>query len=535
MSVHLAFDSLCLRDSRLFGWGWLLDEQLVARRIELVLRAGDNQALVVRCHQAGSRDDLADAYPEIAHARGGGFLLHARLPFDLNECEAWVKVGFSDGSEQTLPLPDFPRRYLTRSVAVHLHNRWRLARHLCAAGRWNVLLRRVASALVRGCARLRSRFRSALAWRAAGKPVLIIDHDMGGGANHFRNELVASLRARGQRVLLLVPHLASLSYALVEPTDGGERRRRFGDLATCLKALPECAEIIVNSLVSFDAPGLVLDWLLSTPADTHLTYYLHDYHAACPVWTLVDERGYYCGIPARERCQQCLAANDAPFLALMPALDISDWRLCWGRFLARAERVIAFSRTSADVLRKAFPELPAAAIVVKPHDTSYIKPEPVAFDLGLPLVIGVVGHINNYKGAKIVAEMARIVERESLPARIVVIGSIDNTTASAALRVTGAYRSEQLATILRSEHVGICLLPSIWHETFSYVTAEIMAHGMPLAVFDLGAPAERVRAYARGCIIPEISARAALNCIFTFRDALLAELGDGVSPPPGSP
>jgi glycosyltransferase involved in cell wall biosynthesis len=41
--------------------------------------------------------------------------------------------------------------------------------------------------------------------------------------------------------------------------------------------------------------------------------------------------------------------------------------------------------------------------------------------------------------------------------------------------------------------VGLCLLPSIWPETFSYVTQELMSLGVPLVCFDLGAPAECVR------------------------------------------
>lgn len=524
--MRLAFDSLSMRDSRLFGWGWLLHETLVAERIDLILRGPDGVEQVIRCHQSGSRDDLADAFPAIAHARTGGFLLQGRVHIDLDACEAWVRSILSDGSEQTLPLPGFPRRYLTQETGVQARNHWRLLRDLLLGRRWRVLLRRLAAALVRRGGGLVAYLGALMSRQAAGVPVLIIDHDMGGGANHFRCEQVRALRAQGHPVLLLVPHLASLSYVLIEPAAMGERRRRFPDIETALAALPGCARIIVNSLVSFDDPGLILRWLLSCPGGTHITFYLHDFHPVCPVWTLVDERGRYCGIPGPDRCRACLAANPAPFLGFIPAPDVGQWRKLWGDFLRRADRVVAFSRASVDVLRRAFPDLSSGDVEIKPHDTSYIKPDPVAFDLSLPLTIGVVGHINLYKGAQIVAQMARIIETESLPARIVVIGSIDNVPASAALRVCGAYRSEQLPELLRRERVGICLLPSICHETFSYVTAELMAHRMPLVVFDLGAPAERVRDYPLGRIIQRVDAHCALQAIFELRDDLLRKSRD---------
>jgi 1,4-dihydroxy-2-naphthoate octaprenyltransferase len=45
------------------------------------------------------------------------------------------------------------------------------------------------------------------------------------------------------------------------------------------------------------------------------------------------------------------------------------------------------------------------------------------------------------------------------------------------------------------------LVPSICPETYSYTTDEIMQMGYPLIVFDLGAPAERVKNYELGKII----------------------------------
>ena len=63
-------------------------------------------------------------------------------------------------------------------------------------------------------------------------------------------------------------------------------------------------------------------------------------------------------------------------------------------------------------------------------------------------------------------------------------------------------------------------LPSIWPETFSYVTSEMIAMEVPLCCFDLGAPVERVAEYRLGRVIAEIDAEAALRAMRGFFDEL---------------
>ena len=43
------------------------------------------------------------------------------------------------------------------------------------------------------------------------------------------------------------------------------------------------------------------------------------------------------------------------------------------------------------------------------------------------------------------------------------------------------------------EDIDLFFIPSIWPETFSYTTSEIMSMHMPVAVFPIGAPVERVK------------------------------------------
>jgi glycosyltransferase involved in cell wall biosynthesis len=52
---------------------------------------------------------------------------------------------------------------------------------------------------------------------------------------------------------------------------------------------------------------------------------------------------------------------------------------------------------------------------------------------------------------------------------------------------------------------------SVWPETFSYVVGEMMALGLPIVAFDMGAPAERLRAYPLARLAADTNGAAALD------------------------
>ena len=61
-------------------------------------------------------------------------------------------------------------------------------------------------------------------------------------------------------------------------------------------------------------------------------------------------------------------------------------------------------------------------------------------------------------------------------------------------------------SMIQKRKIDIFLIPSVWPETFSYTTGEVMSMGYPVIVFDMGAPAERVREYEKGYVVNKVSA-----------------------------
>ncbi|MDA8161394.1 MAG: glycosyltransferase, partial [Desulfobacteraceae bacterium] len=117
------------------------------------------------------------------------------------------------------------------------------------------------------------------------------------------------------------------------------------------------------------------------------------------------------------------------------------------------------------------------------------------------LRIGVLGIINQAKGAELIKKLVKYIDETGQNAKVILIGLINIPINSPHFEQTGRYDKTELEKIVLEKEIDIFFIPSIWPETFSYTAEEIMRMGYPLAVFNLGAPAERVKKYNRGMVL----------------------------------
>ncbi|NPA29522.1 MAG: glycosyltransferase [Epsilonproteobacteria bacterium] len=345
---------------------------------------------------------------------------------------------------------------------------------------------------------------------------VVFDHDLGGGANHYAQK---QMEKPGANTLLIRYDFYRGRYLLWWRF--GDESLRFAvsdfDQLTPLLARLTVGEVSVNNLVSYPDPLSLLKKLqsLAQTKGAKLRYLLHDYHAVCPSYTLLDHGGGYCGVPQdRQTCKKCLEANSLEWRNFLPKgyePDIDEWRESWGAFLKACDEIVTFSHTSAAILTRAYPELPADNIAVIPHKVEDMPKITPPVSTGRPVTVGVLGAINQAKGAGVVRAMCEIIEKEKMPVRVVVIGQITEPLPKSVATITGRYKREDLPRLVEENGIDLFFIPSIWPETFSYTAEEVMQMGLPLMVFDLGAPAERVRHYDRGIVIAQTTARAALE------------------------
>ena len=351
-------------------------------------------------------------------------------------------------------------------------------------------------------------------------PVLVMDHNLGGGANRYRARRISQWLRAGHPVLLFHDDLYhETTVAVLHHPQAGEWRRAGFDAESllALAARGEWAEIFFNNAAHardpLAVPALLLRLRQTTGAP--LTFAVHDFYSVCPVYVLLNNEARHCGVPDDlADCERCLAANR--FDPHRGAFGIRQWRAAWGTAIEAADRVLTFNRSGARLLARAYPTA-AARIQTEPHDVpSWPAGTSVPLDFSCGLRIGVVGSLSEAKGSAIVVDLVREVARRGLDVPVVSIGQLTDCQPPAGLTCTGPYRTEQLPRLLAAHRVNCCFFPSICPETFSYVLSELMQLDLPICAFDLGAQGDRVREYPRGVVVSEISAAAALDAMLAL-------------------
>ena len=524
MSRHYSLDSLVVRGHRVFGWGFCLDDAvpLPVKFLRVPLEGGETTDIPV--FPSGHRADLVSAFPASSHAGSSGFMVNGRLSKAITRGSAGLVL---EGWGEVLPLPGFPEAYAP-ATDVPLRRGWARFMELGRQRGWPAALASGLRGLMR---RAQQSIQPDAASTAAGAKgaVVVLDHGMGGGANRYRDERIAELRASGAAVVLIRNDLSSLSYLVRFMTANAApsielRLEAQGALLDFLVAL-EPKAIEINDFVGVEDVAALIDGIVGMKAarpTMRIRFNLHDFHALCPSFTLIDASGRHCGVPALDVCRTCLPANARFALGMNGGIDVAEWRSAWQRLFDVVDERIAFSRSSLDLLARGLPAEALSGWRIEPHRFNAAGSRPVAPRLDSTLNVVAVGHLNHAKGATLLVDLARRAEARRLPLTFSVIGTLEGGVGVPGIRVTGAFAREDLCDLLDAERTSIALLPSICPETYSYVTDELMATGLPLAVLDVGAPAERVGRYHSGCLLPLDGVDAQLDALLAFGDTLRA-------------
>jgi glycosyltransferase involved in cell wall biosynthesis len=352
------------------------------------------------------------------------------------------------------------------------------------------------------------------------KATLYINHAYAGGASVYLQGLIREHLGRGETVLLLTYYLSAHQLKLIR-----EDKDQQADLPlSSLNELEDQLErarvgsIFYNNLVTFPAPLEIVKMgsRLKRRLDCSITVAMHDFYALCPSFNLLTTTGRFCQLPDIETCRGCLPENFHVHVRTADSYDIDAWREVWRDAFRLADKVLCFSESSRSLLVKAYPFLKSEQVVVRPHELPTRFMRKPRYDLRRQLNIGVVGDLGFHKGSQMVIDVAEVLAGKAPGARITVIGKLDREACRKNLKVTGPFQSADLPDLLEKHGINMCLFPSVWPETFSYVCSELMALGMPLCCYDLGAQGDRVRRYELGHIIGEISPEATVNEILQF-------------------
>ncbi|KAA8389054.1 glycosyltransferase [Acetobacter tropicalis] len=385
------------------------------------------------------------------------------------------------------------------------------------------------------------RFRAQSAGKGSKpKAVVLVTHAHGGGVERVVQQQAATVHKKGARGLVLRPteNGCVLEDAAAPEYAWPSLRFRLPEEWTVLTRLLRAEGV---SLVAFHhleghAPQMYgLAAALGCPHTVHV----HDYMWFCQRISLLGPQGTYCGEPDVAGCQRCVALAGRN---ITEECDIPVYLARSERLLKSARAVYAPSRDTAKRMMRHFPTvrcqvkalekadalLPRSSAVARSVKKQPALPPVGSGVLGSPAQQGarrlrlcLIGGIGWEKGYGVLHQAALDAAMRDLPLEFVIVGHTpDDATLMKTGRVfiTGEYREEDAVSLIASVQAQAAFLPSIWPETWCFTLSLAWKAGLPAIVFDLGAPAERVRASGRGKVINPALSGAALNDILIKMD-----------------
>ncbi len=371
----------------------------------------------------------------------------------------------------------------------------------------------------------------ALRWRAGRRraSAILITHAGGGGVDRAVAQRCEALRREGLRAIVLRPkgtqcriedgegHYPNLLYRLPQ---------ELSRLAALLRA-DRPAHIELHHQLGHDPAVLGLAAALGVPWDA----YIHDYVWFCPRIALLSYGRRYCGEPEMAGCEVCVTDLGSH---LEEPIAVRDLIARSARVLGGARRVIAPSADAATRMRRHFPPLRP---VVAPWEREPSRHPTLGRAVGrrkAPWRVTVVGAIGPEKGYEVLLACAHDARARGLALEFVVVGHTEDDArllAAGPVFITGRYEEAAAVALIRDQDADLAFLPSIWPETWCFALTRAWEAGLPVAAFDLGAPAERIARTGHGWLLPLGLSAAAINAAllrFAARDSYLAP---GRTPP----
>lgn len=354
-------------------------------------------------------------------------------------------------------------------------------------------------------------------------PILLFDHNLGGGANTYTRELVNTLVADGAAVLRVYNSGSIWFVQWIANGDGMLFHTRSIDELFGALRLSRGTGLVVNSLYGCPDIRETISRILELVQGLKipLEIKIHDFFALCPSPHLSDFKGAYCEVPQDYSvCGHCLKNNTSWYTNWYPKenqpVDIVSWRQPFASILEAATTITFFDSAPIEIFRRAF-HLEDSKIRIIPHEINYFECDR-QMDLSGSLHIGILGTLTNIKGGKVVLALSDYIREQGLKIAVTVVGPA-HVDVPPHINVHGPYEPNHLPLIVEKNGINAILAASIVPETFGYTISEAMKMGLPVVAFDIGAQGHRVKQYELGEVVPLDSSPEAI--LAALQSALL--------------
>jgi glycosyltransferase involved in cell wall biosynthesis len=350
---------------------------------------------------------------------------------------------------------------------------------------------------------------------------LHVSHRNGGGTNIHVEDLARRLARQGEHALILETNADDRGLATV-------RNLALGTVS--VYALPHERDALIEDLRAAGIWHVHFHQIMggerwaALPALLGCAYdvTVHDYSFFCPRIDLIDEAGKYCGEPAIEVCESCIALN-SPHPDLVDAYrdlgaTVPAWIRLHSRLLIGARRVFA---PSADAAARMAQHIAGVTYTARNHPEknrhAAIR-QPASNAIARVAIIGAIG---TNKGRDLLLACARDALKRGLPVQFRLFGYAADEAPLRQLgnvRLIGEYERADLPRLIAENPCDVALFLSIWPETFCYALTDAYIAGLYPIALDFGAVGERIAGTKVGTLLPHDSTPSTINT------AILAEI-----------
>ena len=336
--------------------------------------------------------------------------------------------------------------------------------------------------------------------RGTARLMLFVTHNRGGGVTRHVRERMEEFVRLGLTVALIRPGITS---DIVEVRYGVEESginisfklpREMSDFQDVYSLLDPFRIEIHHTL---DINPAILEYIARSKIPYSVT--VHDFHWYCPRINLTRGKAHYCKEPPVEYCRQCVRAEGSEFQSDIDPVTLTNMSQV---IMRGATSVISPSHDTAERISRRLGVTP----IVRPWEPALEKPLTLAKpERGDTVRICIVGAIGWEKGYGVLLEIAQAIAFEKLPVELCIVGYTcddDRLNAFDCVSITGRYEESELPSLIEGQEAHLGLFPAVWPETWSYVLTAMWQAGLRVVAFDIGAPAERIRATMGGYVVP---------------------------------
>jgi GT2 family glycosyltransferase len=346
--------------------------------------------------------------------------------------------------------------------------------------------------------------------------LVYFDHNIGGGATSYLEKRIKNDISNHEDIILIRYDIHRKLYLFNYKYKDYNVSYYFVKLDHIISILNQIKikDIFINELATYQDMYETLEKICNfkIKKNINMTIFIHDFLAVCPTINLLNDKGCYCNLPDIKQCEQCLTKNQFNTYCDYESMD--KWRNKWGDFLNKCDNVIVFSENSKILLQKSYGFIDNISVI--PHSVDYIVPLNKQSKLTNTLNVGLIGALSYHKGSEIIKQMLNIIEKLNLDINIILVGSTEEIIEHKNFKKTGKYTTDMIPKLVSENDIDLFFISSIWPETFSYTTQEVIDMNLPIVSFNLGAQAEKVEKYSKGLVLNNFDAENILNKIIEF-------------------